>query len=553
MASGSADRYGGPGRVPNGGDGSDAAECRVAGLGNETVPLGDGFVNVHGYNDRSELTVAERYTGETPETYTASPFAFTYDYDAIGNRQLDGVDWDNWAGYARNALNQYTRVTRANELLEYDLDGNMTASGLISSDIDLDGDVDLSDFTLFSACFNGPNNSPSVGNPPPPSAADCNRADADGDGDVDISDYTAFMHCFNKSNQPPACQGDVRPLAYTWDAENRLVAAEPLLATWEQGQGQSPKKLTFAYDYLGRRVEKIVYNYSGGQWNETAHQRFVYDGWNVVLVLNGNASNATAQKYTWGLDLWGQGGNTTSLGVHGDGGIGGLLACDWSGTSYWYVYDANGNVGQIVGADPLELAAAYEYDPYGNALRLDDLDSSGIAWDNPFRFSTKWFDCPEGETCANPAAAGLYYYGYRYYSPRLGRWMSRDPIEDLGGLVVFRLFLDDMIDITSGAGRLRARIHGLPVVKSRWPTLAELLAQVDPADRLNPQRFAANAPVVVTDLVGGIGGCPGGGGGGGGGAGAAGKNNGCCYPWGRDWSYQNWLFSRKRTGSRRCP
>ena len=41
----------------------------------------------------------------------------------------------------------------------------------------------------------------------------------------------------------------------------------------------------------------------------------------------------------------------------------------------------------------------------------------------PFRFSTKYYD----------AEANLYYYGYRYYSPELGRWMTRDPIEENGG------------------------------------------------------------------------------------------------------------------------
>lgn len=36
------------------------------------------------------------------------------------------------------------------------------------------------------------------------------------------------------------------------------------------------------------------------------------------------------------------------------------------------------------------------------------------------RFSTKYYD----------AKADLYYYGYRYYSPSLGRWISRDPIKE---------------------------------------------------------------------------------------------------------------------------
>ncbi|QOJ15961.1 MAG: hypothetical protein HRU75_05000 [Planctomycetia bacterium] len=60
------------------------------------------------------------------------------------------------------------------------------------------------------------------------------------------------------------------------------------------------------------------------------------------------------------------------------------------------------------------MAATYEYDPYGNTVSK----SGTYADTNPFRFSTKFFD-PE---------TGLYYYGYRYYSPRLGRWISRDPM-----------------------------------------------------------------------------------------------------------------------------
>jgi len=31
----------------------------------------------------------------------------------------------------------------------------------------------------------------------------------------------------------------------------------------------------------------------------------------------------------------------------------------------------------------------------------------------------------------------LYYYGYRYYSSELGRWISRDPIGERGGLNLF--------------------------------------------------------------------------------------------------------------------
>jgi RHS repeat-associated protein len=32
---------------------------------------------------------------------------------------------------------------------------------------------------------------------------------------------------------------------------------------------------------------------------------------------------------------------------------------------------------------------------------------------------------------------GIYYYGYRHYSPELGRWLSRDPIAERGGINLY--------------------------------------------------------------------------------------------------------------------
>jgi RHS repeat-associated protein len=57
--------------------------------------------------------------------------------------------------------------------------------------------------------------------------------------------------------------------------------------------------------------------------------------------------------------------------------------------------------------------------PFGEPLR----QTGPIAAGNPFRFSTKY---PDQET-------GLLYYGYRYYNPATGRWLSRDPMEEDGG------------------------------------------------------------------------------------------------------------------------
>ncbi len=66
-------------------------------------------------------------------------------------------------------------------------------------DADGDGDVDLSDFSAFAGCFNGPNR-------PMPADADpnlCRCLDVQKDGDVDLTDFSVFSACFNGPNQGP--------------------------------------------------------------------------------------------------------------------------------------------------------------------------------------------------------------------------------------------------------------------------------------------------------------------------------------------------------------
>jgi RHS repeat-associated protein len=68
---------------------------------------------------------------------------------------------------------------------------------------------------------------------------------------------------------------------------------------------------------------------------------------------------------------------------------------------------------------------SYEYGPFGEPLRV----SGAMVGQNPFRFSTKYKD----------AETGLVYYGYRYYNPSMGRWISRDPIGEIGGENLYAL------------------------------------------------------------------------------------------------------------------
>src|SRR5580693_7965039 len=174
-------------------------------------------------------------------------------------------------------------------------------------------------------------------------------------------------------------------------------------------------KLDFTYDYKGRRIQKVVSTNSGSAYVAEYTNVFAYDGWNMIGELNG-ANGALIRSYGWGLDLSGQTGSA----LNGAGGVGGLVWVRTYGgaaTTDFPCYDANGNVTTLVGGTKgLVLTGNYEYGPFGEPLRVTD-----EATNNPFRFSTKYED----------AETGFLYYGYRYYNPGTGRWLSRDPIEEL--------------------------------------------------------------------------------------------------------------------------
>ncbi len=129
-------------------------------------------------------------------------------------------------------------------------------------------------------------------------------------------------------------------------------------------------------------------------------------------------------RYTWGPDLSGS--------LEGAGGVGGLLAVERAAgsSSTWQIRhvhsDANGNV-LALSTDTGTASARYRYSPFGETISSQDLDGSGWAVKNVHRFSTK----PE------IAGTGLYYYGYRYYDPLTGRWPSRDPIGERGGINLY--------------------------------------------------------------------------------------------------------------------
>ena len=193
---------------------------------------------------------------------------------------------------------------------------------------------------------------------------------------------------------------------------NRLVAMTTLADAVSVGVAN--QKLSFRYDHLGRRIQKRVQNLTAGT---DICRRYLYEGWNLVAEFDAteSACGALVRSYSWGLDLTGS--------FTASGGVGALLqiADNVAGTVGLAARDGNGNVVALINPDSSSapVAAAYEYSPFGEILRA----GGSMAKANPFRFSSKFTD----------DESGLIYYGHRYFSPELGRFINRDPSEEQGG------------------------------------------------------------------------------------------------------------------------
>ena len=197
--------------------------------------------------------------------------------------------------------------------------------------------------------------------------------------------------------------------AYAWNGENRLIKTESAASVPDAAK----VKVENLYDYMGRRVRKTVSSdYSGGSYTTTNVTTYVWDGFNIIAEM---CDAGYTNWYTWGLDLSGS--------LQGAGGIGGLLARTRSSDTQtvFFCYDGNGNVVQLLDAsDATNVLAAYEYGPFGGVSTMSGTEATN----NFLRFSTKYWD----------TETGLGYWGFRFYSPELGRWLSRDPIGEEGGL-----------------------------------------------------------------------------------------------------------------------
>ncbi len=129
--------------------------------------------------------------------------------------------------------------------------------------------------------------------------------------------------------------------------------------------------------------------------------------------------------------------------------------------------------------DQAALISREEYYPYGGTAVWTA--RSQIEADTKFaRYSGKERD-----------ATGLYYYGYRYYQPWIGRWLNTDPAGTVDGLNLYRMVRNNPVTLVDPEG-LAGEEERRPSFFSRIRSFFSRLSRSRPSSSAN---FASEPPV----------------------------------------------------------
>lgn len=375
-----------------------------------------GRLTSENFSDIDNTEIAYRYNGANRlmgYSFAGEQVNYTY---APDTGLLSRVLYDGW-------VFQYSRISNSNQLFQtitklngnvvntstrsYNNLGDLTAVGDYGYTLDLDAKrlgATMPDGKSWAYSYDGlnqviggvlSNDGATVSSHAYTYDMIGNRLTANDNGNIkqytanNLNQYTAI----NNTELTYDADGNMLSdgeFAYTYDALNQLISVE-----------NATNKQVFIYDFMGRRIATESYSKNGSDWQKLGCKRYIYQNWNVIAEYDNGVKSKT---YVWGEDLSGL--------LQSAGGVGGLLLERSVGDNL-PVYDGNGNIIAYKNSEG-NMVATYSYDPFGNII-----EHSGLKFS--YQFSTK----------TQEELSGLYYYGYRFYNPRMGKWISRDIEENI--------------------------------------------------------------------------------------------------------------------------
>ncbi len=255
---------------------------------------------------------------------------------------------------------------------------------------------------------------------------------------------TQLAYAANALNQYSTITG-TEAFTPTYDADGNATLVKTATGTWSISYNGENRPVRFenagtqtvvecGYDSLGRRFEKKV-TVAG---TLVLHERYAYRGYLQIAAFDvAGTQEPTLKRVIYWDPTEETATRPIAVNILGD-------------NVYFPTVDLTKNVCELVDFYG-NVAATYDYAPFGNVSAASPAGTTVPA--NPLQWSSEIYD----------SELDLVYYNYRHYSPSLGRFLSRDPIEEQGGVNLYAfvenqiLFQVDMLGFKGRSGRPKQR------------------------------------------------------------------------------------------------
>jgi len=203
---------------------------------------------------------------------------------------------------------------------------------------------------------------------------------------------------------------------FSYDSDNNMIGAEVNGTNW-----------TFKYNADNQiYYSKTIIDFEqGGQ--QTLDERFyIYDG--LDCIAETSTSGTILREY---IRVGNVGGIVAEIRNNDP-----TCASGYQSGTFYYHYNHRGDVIAVSSSNGSIIFKA-DYDAYGNITRLDN-----GTFEPRYTFSTKRYF----------KELGLYYYGFRWYMPELGKWTTKDPLSLYAGLNVYTFCINNPIALVDVYG-----------------------------------------------------------------------------------------------------